>query len=303
MDLSLRERFLAYGFNFSSIFYGSEIFASQKKPSSASKRKSFQNAKTLEMEGRNEISSEEATTVTVTAFGGNIETNVKALERVSYFKPQLSGRWNQGDKLSCDIDRANLYPCIAYAESGFNSLTLLLTKLPTTGDAADVVKTMHFLCLDVPTISTRDELVELEKSLKDTKSETMVKVARKTFDRSYEIPDRNGARDAATKHCFSIIQNILDLSDSKTLQKVVNDVLYVVSHAKTFGPRLRRHVWNTFDRRVAITPKQRNSLFSRWVTESGLSFDANKDSDDEQSGTDGDCTTGSIHQEEWLGDY
>lgn len=131
----------------------------------------------------------------------------------------------------------------------------------------------------------------------EEKAEQMERVARRTYCRSGDIHDRTGARDAAAKLCFSIIKQSLPMHENKVRKKVVTDVLYVVSHAKTFGPRLRRHIWKTIESKVRLTPGQLKQ-FAEWVTEDALSLDfySHDDSDEEGSRTDCDCTTGSIHE-------
>ena len=135
---------------------------------------------------------------------------------------------------------------------------------------------------------------ELEESLKDTKSQEMIKMARDCYAPGVG-PDRDSARDAAAVLAFSIALDAIDLSTSKIRNKVQMDVLHVVSHARSFGPRLRTHIWRVFNERTTLTTKQ-EKIFDRWVSDEGLSFDFYEHkSGDDASNMDGDCSTGSIH--------
>lgn len=53
------------------------------------------------------------------------------------------------------------------------------------------------------------------------------------------------------------------------IQKLTTDVLFVISHAKTFGPRIRNHVWKLSE--TIARPSMKDA--SKWVTEEALSFD------------------------------
>ncbi|KAL7575551.1 hypothetical protein ACA910_020127 [Epithemia clementina (nom. ined.)] len=252
---------------------------------------------------KDDTSQTDADIVRVSGTDGFVTISPDVLAKIPYFQPLLSGRWEKGDGgLSCSLKRNVLYACLAYAESNLKNPAVLLTKLESTsGSVPELIRAMEFLCLSVPKVSTLDELCQLEKALKDTKAEEMTKIARRTYERSYEIPDRCGARNAAAKLCFSLVQQSLDATNSNKIRsKIVNDVLYVVSHARTFGPRLRKHLWRTFEMIFTLTVKQQKQ-FDQWVAGDALDFDLHKDSDDKDergSCTDGEGTTGSIHQDD-----
>lgn len=213
------------------------------------------------------------------------------------------GQSRNKEGLVCtDMKPKLLYACLSYADTGYGSPAVLLTKLSTLVAVEDLITMMDYLGIvhKVPLISTVEDLKGLELRLKNIKSETMEKVARRTYEPSGDVPDRYAARDAAAELCFSMARSCLDLTDQKIKAKVTTDVLFIVSHAKTFGPRMRTHVWNTFDELVGLTPKQRQNQFERWISMEALAFECNEhvktdhESDDAKSETDGECSDGHI---------
>ena len=216
-----------------------------------------------------------------------------AFRRIPYLQPILDGRFSQkkdeDGNIIIDVDPDSFYSCMAFAESSFKQPTLLLTTLSKKKNGVeDLISTADYIGIDIPYISTLDELLELEKALRDVKGETFVKIYRKTYEPSGEIPDRMGARDAAATLCFSIAKQTLPISsNNKIHQKVVTDTLFILSHARTFGPRLRTHVWAEFQKVVTLTDKQRNKQFGQWISKDALEFDFYRSESD--SGTEYAC--------------
>ena len=140
----------------------------------------------------------------------------------------------------------------------------------------------------------------MEIQLRNVKGQEMFKEARHCFVPG-SAPDRLGARNAAASIVCSFVQGSLNLQDNRIRQKVMTDVLFIVSHAKTFGPRLRTHSWNEFERIVTLTNGQVKQ-FERWTSPDALKFDFNRDdendenSENDDSQSDGECSSGLIHQ-------
>jgi hypothetical protein len=154
-----------------------------------------------------------------------------------------------------------LYACLEYAKPAEKTTRVLLTKLYSKESVTELVEFTDYIALKLPTVSSVDELKELDKRLRDIRQETIEKAARKTYYRTYDFPDRIGARDAAAILCFSLEKQTLSLSVHTVKQKIITDVLFVVSHAKTLGPRLRTHVWKSFSRRTCF-----HLQLSQWHT-------------------------------------
>lgn len=256
-------------------------------------------------EDENTIKEEE---ITISARGtlikarGSIFNNVPLLETMLAERiPQTKDNFGH---LCIDLDPKVLHACVSFGASGFGSPGLLLTKLSVSVEISELMTTADYLMIDMKTISSLKELKILELSLKDVKNETMWKVARHTYEPTGDTPDRHGARDASAELCFSLNKQTLNLNDNQIKSKITTDVLFVVSHAKTFGPRIRTHIWHEFQKVVSLTARQMR-MFDEWVSDRGLKFDFNQydDSDADSDHTDGDCSDGAISWGEDLSDY
>ena len=225
-----------------------------------------------------------------------LEASEQDILRVPFFE-LLSSRWRNEGTVSVDIDPHILHACIAFAISNFQSPSLLLTKLSSSSNVDDLVDALDFLGMKLPIISSTAELAETEKRLRKGHSRRTSANAH-----SHEIPNRVSAKDAASEICFSIAKNSMDLSNDQFMKKQITiDILFIVSHPKAFGPRLRTHAWNIFQKCITLTLEQKKQ-FARWVTEEGLKCDLYKDGNESDgSSTDCECTrrrsTGSIHED------
>lgn len=220
---------------------------------------------------------------------------VPFLNQTLFLDCQDSHQKDDEGNILLDIHPESFYACIAYAHSAFMLQSLLLTKLSTgsgSGSVQELICTADHLGINIPTISTMDELVDLEKDLRNGK------------DDCEEGPDRSSARDAAARLCFSIAKGSIPMLSSnennKIKQKVVTDTLFIVSHQRIFGPRLRTHLWMEFEKVITLTDKQRSKQFAEWVSDDGLKYDFYcAGYNDEDSGTDGS----SIHEEDHYEEY
>lgn len=214
---------------------------------------------------------------------------VPFLNQTLFLDQQDSQEKDDDGNILLDIHPESFYACIAYAHSAFMLQSLLLTKLSTSSDGVqELIRTADHLGIKIPTISTMDQLVDLETDLRNGK------------DDCEEGPDRSSARDAAAKLCFSIAKGSIPLLSSndnnKIKQKVVTDTLFIVSHQRIFGPRLRTHLGIEFEKVITLTDRQRNKQFAEWVSDDGLKYDfycAGYDDEDSETGTDGS----SIHED------
>jgi hypothetical protein len=209
------------------------------------------------------------------AQGVQIRIPDAAVQSIPVLEALLSGRFpqkrNEDGVICTDMNPKTLYSCVAFAAGGSTQPHVLLTKLSRKESSVDkLVEMADYLCIDLPTVEDVIDLVDLEKKLKDIKQKEIMRVARRSYERSYEIPDRQGARDAAAVLCFTIAKQSLSQTN-QIRSKLSNDVLFVVSHARTFGPRLRTHTWRAFESKFSLTSKQWKQ-FERWVSEEGLRF-------------------------------
>ena len=214
------------------------------------------------MDNKKESNEEEFELV---AQGTLIKVKVPVVQSIPLLEAMMMSRVqqkrdNDGRVCTHTMNPKALYPCLCFAESGFESPALLLTKSSKTVSVCKLLDLVEHLGLinEFHLLKDMDQLKALESKLKDIKEETFVRVARKTYAPSGDIPDRLGARDAAAILCFSLARQTinLSLSNNHLRQKVQTDVLFVLSHAKTFGPRIRTNIWNEFNKLHSLTTKQ-----------------------------------------------
>lgn len=224
---------------------------------------------------------------------------VHVLEKIPFFHSLMSGRWNTKTKtndnvINIDLEYKLLYPCISYAQSGYTEPSLLLTKLSRSVCGTMLNDLITMLCIDIPVVNDYESLSLLEINLRRIKNETNY-ISKRTIQ--YYPCDRIGARNSAVIFYFSMMKGTLDITDQRIRQKIMTDVLFIVSHAKTFGPRIRTHTWKFFNTIVTLKKKQ-ITLFERWITPYSLRYavdrnddynNNNEDNDDDDNGskTDG----------------
>lgn len=170
---------------------------------------------------------------------------------------------------------------------------MLLTKLSRKNNVSDIIALADFFLQPISVIDNIEELKKVEIRLRNVKGQEMERIARHCFAPGL-APDRLGARNAAACIVCSFVQGSLDLQDNRIRQKVMTDVLFIVSHAKTFGPRMRTHAWNELKRIVLLTNGQQKQ-FERWTSPDALKFEINRDDENYDSQSDGECSSGSIH--------
>lgn len=230
---------------------------------------------------------------------------VHVLEKIPFFHSLMSGRWNNSNTkeatnkvLSADLEYKLLYPCISYAQSGYKEHSLLLTKLSRSVCGTMLNDLLTMLCIDIPIVNDYESLSLLEINLRRIKNETNYISKRKI--QFYQC-DRIGARNSAVIFYFSVVKGTvtgtLDITDQRIRQKIMTDVLFIISHAKTFGPQIRTHIWKFFNTLVTLKKKQ-ISLFERWITPYSLSYEVYRNGDnnnnnvDDDNDTDGSMTDG-----------
>jgi hypothetical protein len=103
----------------------------------------------------------------------------------------------------------------------------------------------------------------LDQMLKDTKIiEETIRVGRRTYETNVlHCPNRDGACDAATILCLNF--SSIDLKQLRLKSKVFDQLLYILSHSKTFSDRLRCHVWDIITSAKVFSHKQMQQIV-RW---------------------------------------
>jgi hypothetical protein len=70
------------------------------------------------------------------------------------------------------------------------------------------------------------------------------------------LADKDRARTTAAKIVLGLHLNSFDMSHPKGKSDVCNYILFIVSHSRAFGPRLRFHAYNTAKRYCKFSAKQ-----------------------------------------------
>jgi len=209
-------------------------------------------------------------------------TTVKksVLCKIPYFQALLSPYWEKPGDIKVDtIELSLLHTILAYVESG--KMRHLLKKLPRSQNVANLLCAMDYLNLPLfPTI----DLDKIKKDMKNLHNE----------EDKYGIiscADKNGALDAAAVLCVAIQIGKIRLQDGKIKSIVYGLVEFTLSHPKTFGPRLRYHMFQTA-KKCPFTLKQHGLLEgwqNKWTRtaaiDSSSSSDVSFEKHDDYSGS------------------
>ena len=208
----------------------------------------------------------------ISARGRLVKGSEICFRRVPFLNPILDGRFAQekdGDgNILLDIDPESFYACIAYADSAFTQQSLLLTNFFRECNVRELTSTADYLGIDIPIISTIEELLDLEKTLRNS-------------------DDYRSARDSAAKLCFSIAKksirpfpNFSHNNNGPPIRQpgdairheMITAMYFIMRRPNMFGPRLRTHVWTEFEKVVTLTDWQRKKQFG-FVTDYALKRD------------------------------
>ena len=207
-----------------------------------------------------------------------VEVKKSVLSSIPFLEAILSGTSFNNEEseegvVIVDIDPYLLKICIFYAENYqyFNSRSCLLTKLSKKRDFSELLQLLDYLGVE-PKIEFATDLSSLkclEERLKDIKDGYPDECSFPGEDDNWA--GRAEARNAAVELCVTLLmQRSGDISlPHRCIQKLQTDVLFVISHAATFGPRIRNHVWNASENIAQPSMKQA----AKWVTEERLEFD------------------------------
>jgi hypothetical protein len=166
-----------------------------------------------------------------------------------------------------DLDPNLLKACVAFVETYKRRPARLFQALETSCSVEDLVLQSDYLLVDLPCISTFKQLLYLEKKIKKAKQKIW------TFD------EEDDAKDAVAILCISLARKSLQLNDKDQgiRQKVVNDTLFILSHARAFPPRLRTHLWQSLSAICTLTQNEQK-MFEQWTTQEALLFEGRRKS-------------------------
>jgi len=207
-----------------------------------------------------------------------VQVKKSVLSSIPFLEAILSGTSFNNEEseegvVIVDIDPYLLKICIFYAENYqyFSSRSCLLTKLSKQRDFSELLQLLDYLGVE-PKIEFATDLSSLkclEERLKDIKDGDPYECSMPGEEDNWA--GRAEARNAAVELCVTLLmQRSGDISlPHRCIQKLQTDVLFVISHAATFGPRIRNHVWNASENIAQPSMKQA----AKWVTEERLEFD------------------------------
>ena len=183
----------------------------------------------------------------------------RILEKVPFLEALFADRVNttkngSGEPI-IDRDPVLVKAVLNFVSSG-KALHLFGT-LPKTASARDMLQELDFFCVDPPEVRALDD-ASFKQELKDVSDEYM-KVCRRGPVEKVHSADREGARNAAAELAIGLERGSYNMSCHKTRQQLFNCILFVVSHSRTFGPRLRWHLM-ALSRNLCLTSKQLATL-------------------------------------------
>ena len=218
--------------------------------------------------------------------GKQLKVSNDVIDRVPFLKAQIGlcnltfqKNTNDNNELLIDQDYFIVRAILRYVESG-NGM-YLFTKLPCQFSATEILSVLNYFCIEYPSIRQLDDS-SFKNQLKDVKDD-VIKICRTVYETTKA--NRFGARNAAAEFAIGLEISAYDLTKNRTMNYVYNYLLFIISHSRTFGPRLRHHIWNLAIKKINFTPNQNKEL-NRWISD--VDDDSDSESDKSQSSDDDD---------------
>lgn len=209
------------------------------------------------------------------------------VDKIPFLEALMAGRVNtiknESDEPIIDRDPILVGAVLAFATSG--NPFHLFAKLPASSCAREMLAELDFFLVDPPTVRAVDD-ASFKHQLRDVSDEYDRICRRGPIERT-RTADRHSARKAAAELAVGL--ELGKYNSVETRNQLYNSILFVLSHPRTFGPRLRHHVWQLASKNVQLTLRQRNALES-WVDR--LSDDSSDKSDKSISSRSSDVYDG-----------
>mmetsp|Transcript_15346 Transcript_15346/g.42073 ORF Transcript_15346/g.42073 Transcript_15346/m.42073 type:complete len:237 (-) Transcript_15346:179-889(-) len=216
------------------------------------------------------------------ARGERLTATREILTKVPFLEALMADRVHtiKNDTGEPVIDRDPLLvkAVLEFVSSGHSLYSL--TKLPKASSAQAMLVELDFFCVEPPAVRPLDD-ASFKRQLKDVKDEYGRECKRGPIEKVYSA-NRFGARNAAAELAVGLQNEKYDISIQKTRQQLYNNILFIMSHSATFGPRVRHHVWDLARTKVRFTQKQTEEL-ERWV---GVCDEEESDTSDASISTD-----------------
>uniref|UniRef100_A0A7S1W5K9 BTB domain-containing protein n=1 Tax=Alexandrium catenella TaxID=2925 RepID=A0A7S1W5K9_ALECA len=156
----------------------------------------------------------------------------------SLLADRIGTKKNEHGEPVIDRDPALVRAVLEFVSSG--DAMHLFTKLPKASSAKDMLVELDFFCVEPPAVRPISDK-SFKTSLKDVKDEYQRVCKRGPIEKSYSA-NRFGARNAAAELAVGLESATYDLTNHRIRQELYNSVLFVISHSRTFGPRMRHHI-------------------------------------------------------------
>ncbi|EGG19207.1 hypothetical protein DFA_02455 [Cavenderia fasciculata] len=214
------------------------------------------------------------------------EESKETLQVIPFFVPIIKGTFptkkDEEGAILLNID-PTIFNVVLKATKRLSSL---LRCLPKDRSIREVFNMMDYLLLKLDIDDW--PLETINGKLKDNQ-DYVEKIARHCF--TTVKGNAPGAMDAATVLYLKLETGAIDWNNFKTKSVAYNLLLYVLSHPKAFGPRIREHTWISIQKNLwsKISVKQQAAL-SKWKPRNDRpdeDSDYSKESDsDEYYGSD-----------------
>ena len=211
------------------------------------------------------------------ASGQPMTVSLTALSKIPFLEALMAGRVNtvknESGNPTIDRDPMLVHAVVSYATSG--NPFHLFAKLPPSSSAKEMLAELDFFLVEPPTVRAAND-ASFKHELKDVKDEYTRTCKGGPIERTHRA-NRHAARNAAAELAVGL--ELGKYEDSViTRNHLYNNILFILSHPRTFGPRLRHHIWELASSHLSFTDNQINRLRS-WLEEW-------EDSDHETDGSD-----------------
>ena len=132
-----------------------------------------------------------------------------------------------------------------------------ITKLPLTENVLDLLELDDYFCIERPDIGSLDNI---RKELRKDTRDHWEKIAPGCYEFHSVNQGRLDARNAAARFCIGSASNMFDLSQTRTINKIFDLSLFILSHPRTFRPRIRHYTDTILNPRCTFSQKQGSLL-------------------------------------------
>ena len=176
------------------------------------------------------------------ASGQRMTVSLMAISKIPFLEALMAGRVNTVKNESgnpiIDRDPMLVHAVVSYATSG--NPFHLFAKLPPSSSAKEMLAELDFFLVEPPKVRAAND-ASFKRELKDVKDEYTRVCKRGPIERTHRA-NRHAARNAAA-NSLAVGLELGKYEDSViTRNHLYNNILFILSHPRTFGPRLRHPI-------------------------------------------------------------